>query len=383
MWKSESLGNVCDFIRGPFGGSLKKNIFVKEGFAIYEQQHAINNQCKFFRYFIDRKKFLEMSRFQVKKGDILMSCSGTIGKSTIVPNDAPDGIINQALLKITPHKELNTKYLKYFMESSSFLDQLMNTVDGAAIKNVASVKILKKIKISFPSLNEQKKIVLKLDGIFSKIKDASKFQDNIKANIDILFKRYLKNLFSEGRKNWLDMELGELCNELFAGGDVAKDKCSKFKTNKFNIPIFTNGEKNKGLYGYTDKARVFKPSITVSARGTIGYSELRKEPFYPAVRLIVVTPKADIIEINYLKYVVKILTFLNTGSSIPQLTIPMIKKYRIKFPKSKKEQKKIINILDNLNKKINELKELSKIKLIMYSNLKGSIINQKMKNLVA
>ena len=42
-WKKIELGEVCSFIRGPFGGSLKKEIFVKEGYWVYEQYHAIND----------------------------------------------------------------------------------------------------------------------------------------------------------------------------------------------------------------------------------------------------------------------------------------------------------------------------------------------------
>ena len=100
MWKIFKLGDICEFVRGPFGGSLKKSCFVENGFSVYEQQHAIKNQCVDFRYFIDEKKFNDMSRFSVSPGDILMSCSGTIGRTTIVPLNAPKGIINQALLKI-------------------------------------------------------------------------------------------------------------------------------------------------------------------------------------------------------------------------------------------------------------------------------------------
>ena len=147
MWETKKLGDICQFVRGPFGGSLKKSFFVKNGLAVYEQKNAIKNQCKDFRYFITQKKFKEMSRFAVNAGDILMSCSGTIGKTTIVPKGASKGIINQALLKITPSDVLDARFLKFYMESKIFIDQLMDTVDGAAIQNVASVKILKNITI--------------------------------------------------------------------------------------------------------------------------------------------------------------------------------------------------------------------------------------------
>ena len=153
------LGDVCKFVRGPFGGSLKKEIFKESGFAVYEQQHAINNHSSKFRYFIDGDKFDEMERFQVLSNDILMSCSGTIGKTTIVPNNAPKGIINQALLKITPSKKINSEFLQSYMQSSLFKKQLMQDVSGSAIQNVASVKILKTIKIPFIPLSDQINIV--------------------------------------------------------------------------------------------------------------------------------------------------------------------------------------------------------------------------------
>ena len=180
------LGDVSNFIRGPFGGSLKKNIFVKKGYAVYEQKHAIRNSCKEFRYFINSEKFKEMKRFEVKKGDILMSCSGTIGKTTIVPDDAPEGIINQALLKITPSEKIDVQYLNFYMHSSLFKSQLMKHIDGAAIKNVASVKILKQIKIRLPSINVQKEVLLKLKSLLKEIQKAKELIVINKENYSIL-----------------------------------------------------------------------------------------------------------------------------------------------------------------------------------------------------
>ncbi|MDF1690472.1 MAG: restriction endonuclease subunit S [Cycloclasticus sp.] len=144
---------------------------------------------------------------------------------------------------------------------------------------------------------------------------------------------------------WPVKKLSDICSNIFAGGDVPKDRLSKFKTNEFSIPVFANGEKNKGLYGFTDIARVVEPSITVSARGTIGYSEIRDEPFLPVVRLIVLTPNHDVVDLHYLKYVIKSMDFINSGSSIPQLTVPMIKNYCCGIP-TIPEQKRIVAILD-------------------------------------
>jgi type I restriction enzyme S subunit len=158
-------------------------------------------------------------------------------------------------------------------------------------------------------------------------------------------------------KNWELKTLNDVCENIFAGGDVPKNNFSKFKTDIFNIPIFANGIKDKGLYGFTDIKKVILPSITVSARGTIGYSEIRKEPFFPIVRLIVLIPDRNNINLEFLKYIIEGMDFKNSGTSIPQLTIPMIKTYEALIPKSLEEQKQIVVILDKAFEAIDKVKE--------------------------
>ena len=126
--------------------------------------------------------------------------------------------------------------------------------------------------------------------------------------------------------------IADVCKEIFAGGDVPKSALSYEKTAEYNVPIFSNGEKNCGLYGYTNNARVKEPSITVSARGTIGYTAIRTEPFVPVVRLITLTPKSEVIDLDYLFYATQNYKFEGSGTSIPQLTVPMLKKYKFQLP---------------------------------------------------
>ncbi len=160
------LGQVCDFIRGPFGGSLKKECFKDSGYAVYEQQHAIYENLN-FRYYIDEDKYQELKRFEVKSGDLIVSCSGTIGKVFIIPEEAPKGVINQALLKLTPLEMVDKKYIKYCFEDK-ITAELNSSARGGAIKNVPSVSELKKIKILVPSLDKQREVVKRLD-YFSRI----------------------------------------------------------------------------------------------------------------------------------------------------------------------------------------------------------------------
>ena len=137
-WEVKTLGSLCDFVRGPFEGSLKKSRFKTSGYAVYDQFEDI-------RYFIDESKYIEMKRFELFRGDLIMSCSGTMGKVAIVPDDTSKEIINQALLKLSPGKDILAEFLKYWMNSSNFQNELIKLSLGVAIKNVASVKVLKEI----------------------------------------------------------------------------------------------------------------------------------------------------------------------------------------------------------------------------------------------
>lgn len=175
------------------------------------------------------------------------------------------------------------------------------------------------------------------------------------------------------KEGWEVKTLEQVCNKIFAGGDKPKESFSSIKTMEYSIPIYANGEKNKGLYGFTSIPKVDKPSITVSARGTVGYSEIRNEPFYPIVRLIVLTPNEKIVNLKYLQYVIGSMDFKNSGTSIPQLTVPMIKKYKSTFPPLPEQTQivatldKAFNLIDNaqlrIEKNIENAKELFQSKL--------------------
>ena len=195
-WVESVFGNVCGFVRGPFGGSLKKSIFVEDGYAVYEQQHAIYDQFDDVRYFIDEKKFKEMKRFELRSNDLIMSCSGTMGRVAIVPEGIRQGIINQALLKLTPTVKVSGAFLKSWMESQVFQNALKEYAGGAAIQNVASVKILKEIKVFLPSIKEQKRIIEELEALHAETRRLeSIYQKKITA-LDALKKSILHQAFT-------------------------------------------------------------------------------------------------------------------------------------------------------------------------------------------
>jgi type I restriction enzyme S subunit len=98
------------------------------------------------------------------------------------------------------------------------------------------------------------------------------------------------------------------------------------------VPIYSNGLERDGLYGYTSAARVKKPSLTVSARGTIGKIFVRTQPFVPIIRLVVITPNPDKANLLYLSHALQGKFTAKTGSSIPQLPVPLAKTVKVIVP---------------------------------------------------
>ncbi len=160
---------------------------------------------------------------------------------------------------------------------------------------------------------------------------------------------------------WPLVKLKSVCESIASGGDKPKN-FSKEKTDSLQIPVYANGVVNDGLQGYTDKAVVNNPCVTISARGTLGFCVYHESPFVPIVRLIVATPNEKVLG-KYLYYVLSKVNFVNEGASTPQLSVPKVAEYKIPLPpldvqkKIVEECEKIENERDQLLKKISSIKE--------------------------
>ena len=183
-WKETHLSDVLadkGYIRGPFGSALKRGEMKEDGIPVYEQQHAIYNTRK-FRYYIDEKKLDEMKRFQVRKDDLIISCSGTVGKVSIIRDDDPKGIISQALLllRVDTNKILPL-YLKYFFSSRNGYNAIVSRSSGSVQVNIAKRNVIEHISFRLPQIGTQRKIVEILSSIDEKIEENERINNNLAA----------------------------------------------------------------------------------------------------------------------------------------------------------------------------------------------------------
>lgn len=178
-WEKKKIGEVSlSIVRGPFGSALKKEYFVPYSsgvYKVYEQKNAIKQDSNIGSYYISEEKFVSLKRFECKAGDIIMSCSGTVGKMYTLPEKAHKGIINQALMKMTLNGIVIDKIFKIYFGFA--VENLV--LNGSGIKNISSVSYLKNIDIQVPPLDLQKQFA-------EFVEQVEKNKENIKLSLNQL-----------------------------------------------------------------------------------------------------------------------------------------------------------------------------------------------------
>ena len=351
-WELKTLGDVCKISWGNV--DLTKKSYVYDGEYLAVSAAGCDG----------RIDFKEHNKFTPTLSAIGARCG-----RMFFPTEDFTAIKNT--ITFTPDKtKVFDKFLYYLLTYSELPKR------GAA-QPFISKRDLENFKSFFPlTLEKQKQIVSKIDQAFSAIDTAKlNVEKNLK-NAKELFQSKLTEIFSQKGENWTEKSLVDICDEIFAGGDAPKDNYSKDKTQQYTIPIYANAVKNNGLYGYTNLSRVSKPSVTIAARGSgTGHTEIRIEPFYPIVRLIVLVPNDEVINLYLLKYSIQTLDILSSGSAIPQLTVPMIKEYLIPVPPLS-QQVNVVQLLDTLKEQTQSLESKYQQELNSLEELKKSILEK-------
>lgn len=169
-WKWVRFGEIGLFKKGPFGSALTKAMFVpksEETVKVYEQQHAIQKKINLGSYYITREYFDDkMNGFEVLPGDILISCAGTIGETYILPDEIEQGIINQALMRVSLVPSVNKRFFQYYFDAN-LKKTAQEESNGSAIKNIPPFDVMKNWYFPLAPLKEQDRIVEKIEEILS------------------------------------------------------------------------------------------------------------------------------------------------------------------------------------------------------------------------
>ena len=237
---------------------------------------------------------------------------------------------------IDPKGEMTYEFLYYALKSKQAI--LHKAQKGAAIPHVTPL-LIGNIDFLLPDKDTQHRIATILSRYDSLIENYQKQIKLLEEAAQRLYKEWFVDLHFPGHENtkivdgvpegWEKKKVGEIAN-ISAGGDKP-EVVTEEKTTCCQVPIYSNGTTKEGLYGYTNKSSNIAGSITVSARGSIGFACLRMHDYFSIVRLISIKPYQNE-DLMYLFQFVKVHTFISNGAAQQQLTVPMVKAIDIVYP---------------------------------------------------
>jgi len=253
------------------------------------------------------------------------------------------------------------KFLYYFLNV-----QGLRYLDTGAAQSQITINNLKRHSMLLPDLSSQKRIADILstyDELIENNNQRIKLLEQIAENlykewfVRFRFPGYETAKFENGLpEGWQVRRIGDI-SKIGSGGDAPKDY-SPVRTPEYSVPIFSNGITNDGLYGFAKKGTKKAKSITISARGTVGFTCLRFEPYLPIVRLLSIEPDNKDIDVYYLYYNLRNDMIDGYGTSQQQITIPFFSKKKIIVP-SMALQNQYAAIVEEIYNQINKLKDMN------------------------
>ena len=288
-----------------------------------------------------------------------------------------------------PNKDLVIdSLLIYYLNTTD----LMEYITGATVKKLNQEK-LKSINIPLPPLEEQKRIVAKLDILFEKIDKAIALHQRNIDEADIFMESVLNDVFVELNGVYQKRQLDSFDKKMSSGGTPSRKE--KLYWDNGTIDWFSSGELNQ-LYTLPSKEKITqlgleKTSTKLFSKGTLLIGMYDTAAMKMSIlsndgscNQAIVGFKSDESELNilFLKYQLEYLKkdILEQRQGVRQqnLNLSKIKNIEIEYPPLKTQQK-VVAYLDEISNKMEKIKQIQKEKMQSLKALKASILDKAFK----
>ena len=327
-YKCIPLGdNVEEMFIGPFGSSLKNECFVDEDESycmVYEQKHAIQKTMDVETRYVNEQKYNELKRFNVRGGDIIVSCRGTIGETFIVPDDAPFGIMHPSIMKIRLKEGVYDRY--YFnLLLKSRLKKHEAEANGSGIKMAISATELGKELFPVPTMEEQ----LEITDIISRISSVIEKRKQELSALDNLIKARFVELFGDPIINSKHLETKDLKDVLIlkAGDFTAASDIADAPSESNPYPCYGGN----GIRGYVSEFNQEGEYSLVGRQGALsGNVQFASGKFKNTEHALLVTPivAMNAIWLNQLLLNLDLKRY-QTGAAQPGLSVKNLQEIQI------------------------------------------------------
>lgn len=334
------LIDICEKIGSgatPRGG---KEAYCDEGISFIRSQNVLD--FTFSRdglAFINDEQAKKLSNVEVHDGDVLLNITGdSVARACVMDSDFLPARVNQHVAIVRGNKKhVLNNYILYFLQWRK--DYLLQLASAGATRNALTKGMIEQLEIDLPPLIDQKKIVVVLDLLQSKIVLNQKINDNLQQQAQAI---YVSMFITNADPSWQTGHLSDLV--------IVKYGKDHKKLADGNFPVYGSG----GIMRYVERPLYDQESVLIPRKGTLNNVVYVNQPFWSVDTMFYTEMRLP----NVAKFVYhfvksKDLASMNAGSAVPSMTTDILNAMEVVTP-SAAALEKFEGIVSPMYKEIQE-----------------------------
>jgi len=333
------------------------------------------------------------ARRVIHQDDVIMSTVRPYLKAfAVIPPEYDNQICSTGFAVLSCNSGILPKFLLYALFSEVVIEQCNKMMIGAHSPALNNEQV-SEIKIPLPPLPEQKRIVARIEALFSKIDEIKRLRKEANDLAKTLLPSALHEVFSKAdEKGWRWVRLGEVC-KVFSGSSAPQDD-RYFEAGKYpfvrvqDLGKFGRTDNLVEIKDWVNDLAVNKFRLVKASKGTIvfpksGAAILTNTRAILGVDAFIVSHLAAVQPLNnfvlskfvyYWLYQVNMANYIE-NPAYPSLKLSTIKNLQIPLPPLE-EQKRIVAYLDNIQQKAQALQRLQEEIEMEIERLRESILHK-------
>lgn len=297
--KMSTLGNVATYINGR---AFKPSEWETEGLPIIRIQNLTNPSAPYNF----SSKLLE-EKYRVKQGDLLFAWSASLGAHIWTGHDA---WLNQHIFRVIPSEQVKKKYLYYFL--LQVVAELYAKTHGSGMVHITKAPFMN-TPIPVPALNEQERIVSKIEELFSRLDASVAELQTAKEKLKVYRQAVLKEAFDSVQANSKRVTIKSVCETIKVGIVI---KPTQYYVEQGGVFAFRNANVRRNYIEDKDwamisqeghqknlKSQVHIGDVLIARSGVnLGMAATVPQKYdgYNAIDVVIAVPKKEFILSQYL-----------------------------------------------------------------------------------
>ena len=271
---------IKDIAAGPFGSNLKVSCFVNEGFPIVDGANlkrfkVTDNITKF----VTEEKARSLHRSIAKRGDVIVTISGTLGQIAYIPDDSKyeEYLCSQRQFRVTfDTTKVYVPYLVFYFHTYEGQHKILSFANQVGVPALSQpLKNFRQITVQLPDIETQKKIANIVELLNGKIEENENINKNLAQQAQVVFQHLFEDNTSVTPATIADVALNVtdgVHNTVHddPNGEYLLLSCKNIKGGSLSIGTSERRINSETFEKLRRRTKLAKGDVLISSVGTVG-----------------------------------------------------------------------------------------------------------------